>query len=702
LAVPNLHLSRFDIRFHLLFVTAPLHTMPLPLTSDVPSSRGNRYSMESIRKAAIGSAAMQLLLVGDDDDFSYLRGLLCGSGDGRVDLDHAHSTSEALARLDPTTYDLLLCEYQSGDGAALRLLHELRQKHRGAPVIFLSDHMDNTAVDAVLKTGAGKFAQTSRIDRPAATGAIRHALDEYGKERQRQKTEDTLRKLWRAVEQSADLVMITDREGVIEYVNPAFEALTGYSPGELMGQTPRVLKSGQQAAELYKDLWQTILAGNVFRCTMVNRKKSGDIFVAEKTVTPLRDNDGRITHFVSNDRDITDRRRMENQLQQGQKMDAIGKLAGGVAHDFNNLLMVISSYAELMLDSLAPQHPLRRNVDEIQKASRRAADLTRQLLAFGRKQMQTLQLLDLNLIIEDINKMLPRLIGEDIELVFVPGKKLGRVKADPVQIEQILMNLVANARDAMPKGGKLVIETASIRLDEPYVQEHSIVPPGEYVLLTVTDSGTGIAPEHLLHIFEPFYTTKEEGKGTGLGLATVYGIVKQNSGFIWVYSEPGLGTTFKIYLPRAQQATLALQPTLPLEGCPRGCETLLLAEDEEAVRQSAREFLSLQGYIVLEAANGAEALTLARTYGGPIDLMITDVVMPQMGGAKLAAQLAIDRPDMKVLFVSGYAETTFQRHGEIDVTTHFLQKPFSLKTMARKIREVLDVGRVAAAAASSR
>ena len=224
---------------------------------------------------------------------------------------------------------------------------------------------------------------------------------------------------------------------------------------------------------------------------MVNRKKNGDIFVAEKTITPLRDSDGRITHFISNDRDITDRRRMENQLQQAQKMDAVGRLAGGVAHDFNNLLMVISSYAELMLDSLTPQHPLRRNVDEIQKASRRAADLTRQLLAFGRKQMQTLQLLDLNLIIEDINKMLPRLIGEDIELVFVPGEKLGKVKADPVQIEQILMNLVANARDAMPKGGRLVIETANVRLDDAYVQEHSIVPPGDYVLLTVTDSGTG-------------------------------------------------------------------------------------------------------------------------------------------------------------------------------------------------------------------
>ena len=656
--------------------------------------------MESIRKAAIGSAAMQLLLVGDAGDFGYLRDLLNRPGDAHVDLDHAHSTEEALTRMGQTTYDLLLCEYKSGDGAALRLLHELHRKRPGAPAIFLSDHMDEAAVDAALKAGAGGLSQTSTIDGPA-TGAIRYALDEYRKERERQKTEDTLRKLWRAVEQSADLVMITDKGGVIEYVNPAFESLTGYSPGELMGQTPRVLKSGQQASELYKELWQTILAGNVFRCTMVNRKKNGDVFVAEKTVTPLRDSEGRITHFISNDRDITDRRRMENQLQQAQKMDAIGKLAGGVAHDFNNLLMVISSYAELMLDSLAPQHPLRRNVDEIQKASRRAADLTRQLLAFGRKQIQSLQLLDLNLIIEDISKMLPRLIGEDIELVFAPGKKLGKVKADPVQIEQILMNLVANARDAMPKGDRLVIETASVRLDEAYVQEHSIVPPGDYVLLTVTDSGMGIGPEHVLHIFEPFYTTKEEGKGTGLGLATVYGIVKQNSGFIWVYSEPGLGTTFKVYLPRAWQAKLVLQPAPALEGCPGGCKTLLLAEDEAAVRQATREFLTLNGYIVLEAENGAEALALARAYDGNIDLMITDVVMPQMGGAKLAGELASDRPDMRVLFVSGYAETTFQRHGEIDVTTRFLQKPFSLKTLARKIREVLDVEKASAAAAAS-
>jgi two-component system, cell cycle sensor histidine kinase and response regulator CckA len=354
-----------------------------------------------------------------------------------------------------------------------------------------------------------------------------------------------------------------------------------------------------------------------------------------------------------------------------------------------------------MLDSLAPQHPLRRNVDEIQKASRRAADLTRQLLAFGRKQIQTLQLLDQNLIIEDINKMLPRLIGEDIELVFVPGENLGKVKADPVQIEQIVMNLVANARDAMPKGGRLVIETASLRLDDAYFQEHSIVPPSQYVLLTLSDSGLGIAPEHLSHIFQPFYTTKEEGKGTGA--RTGYGVRhRETEQRIHLgYTEPGMGTTFKIYLPQAGQAKLGLQPPLPAEGCPRGCETLLLAEDEPAVRQSTREFLSLSGYIVLEAKNGTEARALARSYAGPIHLMIADIVMPQMGGARLAGELASDRPDMKVLFVSGYAETTFHHHGEIDMSTRFLQRPFSLKTLARKIRDVLDEAKPALAAAAS-
>jgi two-component system cell cycle sensor histidine kinase/response regulator CckA len=658
--------------------------------------------MDRGRDSAIGSAQMQLLVVGNnEEDFTYLRDLLSKTGDGLLGLDHAHSPEEALARLARTTYHLLLCDYKSGDGMALHLLHALHKHGLGAPVIFLSDHVDAAAVEAAIKAGACECVQTSSLNEGAITHAIRYAIDVYCKERQRQKAEDTLRKLWRAVEQSADLVMITNLSGVIEYVNPAFEALTGYSPEEAIGRTPRLLKSGQQPPGLYQELWETILSGGVFRGILVNRKKNGEIFFAEKTITPLRDAEGRITHFISNDRDITERRRLESQLQQAQKMDAIGRLAGGVAHDFNNLLMVISAYAELMQDSLAAEHPLRRNVQEIMTASRRASDLTRQLLAFGRKQMQSLQLLDLNWIIQDINKMLPRLIGEDIQLVFVAGRNLGQVNADPVQIEQVVMNLAANARDAMPHGGKLVIETASVRLDEAYVQRHSIVPAGDYVLLAFTDTGQGIAPEHIAHIFEPFYTTKEEGKGTGLGLATVYGIVKQNGGFIWVYSEPGIGTTFKIYMPRVQQETGRMQPLKLVEESPQGCETLLLVEDEAAVRQSAREFLTLNGYTVLEAKNGEDALYIARDYLGPIDLMITDVVMPHLGGAKLAGQLAAERPNMKVLFVSGYAENTVLRHGAIDVTNSFLQKPFSLKALARKIREVLQAESAAAASTCS-
>jgi two-component system cell cycle sensor histidine kinase/response regulator CckA len=476
----------------------------------------------------------------------------------------------------------------------------------------------------------------------------------------------------------------------MEYVNPAFEVLTGYSWQEAIGQTLGILKSEQQAGEVYEEMWKTVLSGNVFRGIVMNRKKNGETLILEKALTPLRDDSGEITHFISTGRDISERRKLESELHQAQKMDAIGRLAGGVAHDFNNLLLVISAYAELMLDSVAEDSPLRRNVAEIIAASRRAADLTHQLLAFGRKQMQLLQVLDLNAVIGEITTMLPRLIGEDIQLVFVPGQDLGKVKADPVQIEQVVMNLAANARDAMPGGGMFTIETATVRVDESYVQRHSIVPQGDYVLLTATDTGQGIAAEHLAHIFEPFYTTKEAGKGTGLGLATVYGIVKQNGGFVWVYSEPGFGTTFKVYLPRVRSLSSEVRIMEPAERPPRGCETLLLVEDEASVRRASRQFLVKSGYNVLEAVDGEDALRVSHEHDGPIQLMVTDVVMPRMGGPRLAERLAGERPEMKVLFVSGYAENTVLRHGQIDVITRFLQKPFSLNTLARKVREVLD------------
>ncbi|HEY6181290.1 MAG TPA: response regulator [Terriglobales bacterium] len=644
--------------------------------------------MENVRSAPTVRTRLNVLLVGSNqENYKHLYNVLSRPIDSQFKLDHASTLEEAVPLLQRMRHDLLLCDYEAGGHTALHIVHELRKTAPQLPVIFLSDYVNRASLQEALE----ESIQNKKDKENISSQKIIARVNGYFNERQLQKAEDMLRKLGRAVEQSADVVIITDRAGIIEYVNPAFETVTGYTQSEVLGLTPRILKSGQHPAEFYQQMWQTILAGQVFQGVLVNRKKNGETFIVEKTITPLRDGDGQVTHLISNDRDITDRRRLESQLQMAHKMDAIGRLAGGVAHDFNNLLMVISAYAELMQDSLASGHPLLRNVHEIMRASKRAADLTRQLLAFGRKQMQALQLLDLNHVLKEIGKMLPRLIGEDIHLTIVQGRNIGCVKADPLQIEQIVMNLAANARDAMPAGGKLTIETAGINLDEDYVQKHSIVPIGDYVLLAVTDTGQGIAPEHLSHIFEPFYTTKAEGKGTGLGLATVYGIVKQNGGFIWVYSEPGLGTTFKIYLPRVKKEAGASKPTdKPVQEAPRGVETILLVEDENAVRQSTGQFLRLNGYTIVEAKDGEDALRVARSYSGTIDMMITDVVMPHLGGAKLAAQLASTRPAMKVLFVSGYAETTVLRHGAIDVTNSFLQKPFGLKSLAVKIRQVLD------------
>jgi two-component system, cell cycle sensor histidine kinase and response regulator CckA len=383
---------------------------------------------------------------------------------------------------------------------------------------------------------------------------------------------------------------------------------------------------------------------------------------------------------------------MEAQLRQAQKMDAIGRLAGGVAHDFNNLLTIITSYSELALDDVTVNSSLATKIEEILLAARRAAELTRQLLAFSRKQPQALRLVELNQVIGGIAKTLRRLIGEDIEFSFSPGRGLGAVRADPVQIEQILMNLAANARDAMPQGGHLRVETSSVQLNDEYVQgKPAVIPAGHYALITVSDDGAGIPAGDLPHIFEPFYTTKPPGEGTGLGLATVYGIVKQNKGYVWAYSEPSHGTVFKIYLPCAAGLGYPEEPAAPQpEAAVRGSETILLVEDECAVRRATSEFLTLQGYNVLQAKDGLDALSLARDYNQAIHLVLTDVVMPNVSGGELARQLTGLRPETRLLFVSGYAGKTVLDHKVFDLETNFLQKPFSLKQLSRKIREALD------------
>jgi PAS domain S-box-containing protein len=644
-------------------------------------------------KPALAPEPLHVLLVGNkEEDFYLIREML-----GRTrrmlaaDLDHAHSLEEAKAMLQQKSYGLVLFEHETGDAEAVHFVAEFLHAGVSVPFILLTEEADEKTVAEIIEGGTWNCVAKSQLDGATLVRTIRNTLAMHSLQQEQQTAEQSLRKLSRAVEQSADTIMVTDLHGIIEYVNPAFEALTGYHHDEVCGRTPRILKSGEQGPEVYQEIWKTILVGNVYRGILVNRKKSGELYYVEETICPVRDSAAQITHFISNGRDLTERLRMEAQLLQSQKMDAIGNLAGGVAHDFNNILTIITSYAELALDAVLHNSPLESKIQEILLAARRAAELTRQLLAFSRKQPQALRVADLNQVIARIANTLPRLIGEDIEFTFVRGEGLGRVRVDPLQIEQILMNLAANARDAMPQGGHLRIETSDVRLDDDYVQcKQAVIPTGRDALIAVGDDGAGILPEHLRHIFEPFYTTKPSGKGTGLGLATVYGIVKQNKGFIWAYSEPGMGTVFKIYLPCVGGCDSEGESDDVKSGrVTRGSETILLVEDEQSVRRATAEFLRLQGYTVLEAKDGIDALSVARNTRSTIHLLVTDVVMPNMSGGQLAKELAQLRPDTKLLFVSGYAGKTVLDHKVLDLETNFVQKPYTLKQLSLKIRSAL-------------
>jgi two-component system, cell cycle sensor histidine kinase and response regulator CckA len=648
-------------------------------------------------------APLQVLLVGNkEEDFFLIREILERSRDMLPSqLEHARSLDEAHTTLQQKPYGLILFQHEMGDAEAVQLVTEFHHAGRSVPFILLTESADEKTIAELIHSGNWNCIAKSQLDGATLVRSIRGTLALHSMRGEQRSAEESLRKLSRAVEQSADTVLITDRNGIIEYVNPAFEALTGYGAEEVCGKTPRILKSGEQGPEIYQDMWKAILAGKVFRGILVNRKKNGELYYVEESICPVRDSAGQVTHFVGNGRDLTERLRLEAQLLQAQKMDAVGRLAGGVAHDFNNLLTIITSYSELALDAVPAESALSSKIQEILLAAKRAAELTRQLLAFSRKQPQALRILDLNPVIAAISKTLPRLIGEDIEFSFVPGQGVGQVRIDPVQMEQILMNLAANARDAMPEGGHLRIETSQAYLDQDYIQHKpSAIPVGDYAIITVSDNGSGIRREHIAHVFEPFYTTKLSGKGTGLGLATVYGIVKQNKGYIWVYSEHGCGTVFKIYLPCAGKKCFALTSTAKTEKAAAGTETLLLVEDEQPVRRASAEFLRMLGYNVLEAKDGVDALALAKQRQSGIDLVVTDVVMPNMSGGELAKQLGRVAPKIKFLFVSGYAGKTVLDHHVMDLEANFLQKPYSLKQLAAKIRVALE-NKAAAALASA-
>ena len=492
-----------------------------------------------------------------------------------------------------------------------------------------------------------------------------------------------------AIEQAAEAVMITDTHGTIEYVNPAFARITGYSREELLGQNPRMLKSGRQDPEYYQQLWETILQGNPWRGEIVNQRKDGSHYTEEMNIAAVRGTRGEITHFIATKQDVTERRALEAQLRQAVKMEAVGRLAGGIAHDFNNLLTIINGYSELVMDALPADAPAKFHLKEIYDAGERAASLTRQLLAFSRRQVLAPQVLDLNTVVANLENMLRRLIGEDIKLYSYLDPMLGRVKADPGQIEQVIVNLAVNARDAMPLGGSISIETDNVELDETFARGHVTVQPGPYIMLAVSDTGVGMEPETQAHIFEPFFTTKEKGKGTGLGLATVYGIVKQSGGSIWVYSEIGHGTVFKVYLPEVNEGPAARRGKSLEVDSASGGETILVVEDEEAVRSLIHMALESAGYKVLQTEDGDKALDTCSNYNGPIHLLLTDVVMPKMSGSVVAGKVAALRPGIKVLFMSGYTNDAIVHHGVLGQGLPFIQKPFAPAVLREKIREVL-------------
>lgn len=587
--------------------------------------------------------------------------------------------------------DIVLSDYSLPQFSGIEALRLLKEKAADVPFILITGSLTEEVAVECMKEGAHDYILKSSLKR--LPSAVRNALAKRKTEQEKVKAEELYRLI---AENTTDLICLLDTKGKYAYVSPSYRELLGYAPEDLMGRSFFSLihpDEREEARRRFVESRDGKKAGNLqWRLKHID----GTWKFFDAVENWIYDLDDRPQRAIVVSRDLTERkvaekalRDSEEQLRQAQKLEAIGQLAGGVAHDFNNLLTVITGYSDLLLKRIAEGDSNRSRVEEIKLAAERASSLTRQLLAFSRKQVLQPKLFDLNTLVSDMGKMLQRLIGEHIELTTALTKDAIQINADPGQIEQVLMNLVVNARDAMPDGGRITIETAHIQIDQTYASSHLAVHPGPYVMLAVSDTGFGIDPETRKHIFEPFFTTKEQGKGTGLGLSTVYGIVKQSGGNIWIYSEPGQGTTFKVYLPKVgDEANLTrahIEPAITL----RGTETILLVEDERQIRELAHEFLSESGYKVLACSNGNEALHVIDDYPDEVHLVVTDVVMPQMSGRELAERITATSPGTKVLFMSGYTNDAIVRHGVLNPGTWFIQKPFTPDALGQKVRQVL-------------
>jgi len=506
-----------------------------------------------------------------------------------------------------------------------------------------------------------------------------------------------MRSLLAAIVHSSNDAVVSKRlDGTITSWNHAAEQLFGYSAAEAVGRPISLVIPVDRLTEEDSLLARIANGERIRHHETLRRRKDGSLVAVSISLAPIFDASGKVIGASKTARDLSALRdaertlkSTEDQLRQAQKMEAVGRLAGGIAHDFNNLLSVILSYSDLILAELRPVDPLVADVEEVRKAAMRAAELTRQLLVFSRQQVITPKVLDLNEVVTSVDRMVARILGEDIELVSVPAAGLRHVLADRNNVEQVILNLVVNARDAMPTGGKLTIETGNAELDSEYAREHPGVRPGPYVMLAVSDTGVGMDRATQARVFEPFFTTKEVGRGTGLGLSTVFGIAQQSGGSVWVYSELGKGTTFKVYFPIVDAALDVTGPEIAPAAL-RGTETILLVEDQEQVRLVANAILKRHGYRVLVASHAEEAIRLRDSHAGPIQLLLTDVVMPQGSGVELAKRLLLGNPGLKVLYMSGYTDDSVVRHGVLESEMAFLQKPFTPESLTRKVREVLN------------